>query len=89
MTFPTPEQNPEGLNARYCVTKADGSFDPAAVYFVLRLDLEGDDPEWTKECRFAARTLAFRLLENRNARHLHRLANELRTAITHLEQQTT
>ena len=43
--LPTREENPEGLHQRYHITKADGTpCDPAAVYFVLRLDKVPNDP---------------------------------------------
>ena len=43
--LPTESENPNGLHARYIVTKASGEpCDPEAVYFVLRLDRGGDDP---------------------------------------------
>ncbi len=55
--IPTEEENPDGLNQRYNVTKANGEpCDPRAVYFVLRLDSYGDDPEHIEACRAAAKT---------------------------------
>lgn len=55
--IPTEQENPDGLNQRYIITKADGSpCDPRAVYFVLRLDSYGDDPEHIEACRAAAKT---------------------------------
>lgn len=55
--IPTEQENPDGLNQRYNITKANGDpCDPRAVYFVLRLDSYGDDPEHIEACRRAAKT---------------------------------
>ena len=57
--IPTQDQNPMGLHQRYNVSKADGSpVDPDAVYFVLRLDRNGDDGIHREACREAARAYA-------------------------------
>lgn len=49
---------PIGLYRRYEVKKArpteDGTDDPKAEYFVLRLDALGDDPKHIKACHRAA-----------------------------------
>lgn len=53
-TLPTKEENPQGLPQRYIAQKADGSpVDPAAEYFVLRLDDGGTDPKHVEACRKA------------------------------------
>lgn len=53
--IPSAVDNPAGLHHRYNVTHADGSpTDPNAVYFVLRLDKGGRDPEHTAACRAGA-----------------------------------
>lgn len=56
--IPEKEKNPDGLHKRYNVTKVDGDEDPNAVYFVLRLDSMGDDPEHLRACQAAARVYA-------------------------------
>jgi hypothetical protein len=53
--LPKREENPDGLHQRYNVTRADGTYDPDAQYFVLRLDF-GGDMEHAMACRAAART---------------------------------
>jgi hypothetical protein len=66
MKVPTYEENPNGFHQRYLVRKilADGTVaepDPEAVYIVLRVDPQGDDPLWTKLCRRAIRFLAMQM----------------------------
>lgn len=78
---PSVAENPEGFHARYRVTKADGSWtDPAAAYFVLRLDSGGDDPEHIAACRAAARTYI-----EKAPRHLDKMAFELGDLIDKLD----
>jgi hypothetical protein len=44
VTIPTIEENPNGFHGRYKVEKLNGEpTDPAAKYFVLRLDYGGRD----------------------------------------------
>jgi len=57
--IPTKDENPEGLHLRYIVTKANGKqVDPEAEYFVLRLDLKGDDKDHIFACRKAIQVYA-------------------------------
>jgi hypothetical protein len=66
------ESNPDGLHQHYIVQKADGTCEPNAKYFVLRLDLDGNDKEHAEACRKAAQTYI------RNApKHMRRVAEEL------------
>lgn len=48
----------KGLMARYRVTKIDGTTNPDAEYFVLRLDDKGSDPVHIAACREAINTYA-------------------------------
>lgn len=74
-------ENPNGLHARYQVTKSDGSpTDPNAVYFVLRLDYGGSDHAHVQACRAAA----VRWCECAPS-HLRRVADELMSRL--LEDQ--
>lgn len=54
----TPTGEPLGIYQRYTVEKCDpsldGSNDPHAVYFVLRLDAAGRDIEHLRACQQAA-----------------------------------
>lgn len=44
----------KGLFSRYCIAKTDGSaVDPAAEYFVMRLDYGGGDEKHVTACRKA------------------------------------
>jgi hypothetical protein len=53
--IPTPEENPKGLHQRYNITKHDGTpIDPNGIYFVLRLDFNGNDLAHIKACRAAS-----------------------------------
>lgn len=55
--------NPNGLYHRYIVTHTDGTpTDPAAIYFVLRLDSHGSDPDHIRACRSALKKYASRLV---------------------------
>ncbi len=57
--IPSREEKPFGLHRRYNVTKADGTpCGPNAVYFVLRLDGNGDDARHIEACRAAAKAYA-------------------------------
>lgn len=52
--LPTPTENPDGLHTPYIISKANGEpVDPAAEYFVLRLDSKGSDPKHMAACRKA------------------------------------
>lgn len=76
----TFEENPCGYHCKYIVTKANGEqCDPAASYFVLRIDGFCDDPIWTRLCREAVAFLAKRMLEEK---HLEQLAQEILDELT-------
>lgn len=48
------ELKKQGLTERYQIFRADGTApDPAAKYFVLRLDSQGNDPKHIFACRWA------------------------------------
>ena len=52
--IPTKEENPNGFQQRYIVSKIDGKpIDKGAEYFVLRLDSGGKDPNHIRACRKA------------------------------------
>lgn len=71
--FPTKEENPEGLHARYKVTKTNGeSVDDDAEYFVLRLDWGGDDKRHIAACRNAILEYAEGIKD-----HIPKLAQDL------------
>lgn len=53
-TIPLHAATQGGLYQRYAVTKTDGSHDPEAMYFVLRIDHKGDDIEHLRACHEAA-----------------------------------
>lgn len=74
------EENPEGLHLRYIVQKADGTVDPKAVYFVLRLDNHGDDPNHINACRRALRLYCCEISTT-----LPKLANDLTALLEKLE----
>lgn len=86
LPVPTREQNPRGLHGRYNVRKIYGDTDPNAIYFVLRLDPQGDDPIWTSACRTAARQLAQKLREEN---HLTEVADDLYRLCEHLEKTSS
>lgn len=66
--------NNEGLLAKYIITKANGdTVDPAAKYFVLRLDLNAKDQKHIEACRKAVQTYA-----NEIESHLPELAKDIR-----------
>lgn len=88
-TIPTQSQNPKGLHRRYHIEKiveANGMFDdsedgykripvdPAADYFVLRLDEGGKDLEHIAACRIAAHAYADAIKD-----HLPKLASDLKS----------
>lgn len=74
--LPTPEQNPDGLHGRYKITKVDGTpVDPEAIYFILRIDGEGDDPIHIAACNNAINEYCNTLAANR---HLPKLVEDLR-----------
>jgi len=83
----TVEENPTGLHQRYVLTKADGSpVDDDAVYFVLRLDKYGDDPDHTQFCRDAAREYCKRVNNRTDDEHPLRLVgNELWNLLNDIE----
>lgn len=59
MRIPKREQNPRGLHRRYTIARANGTpVDPAADYFVLRIDPNGSDLAHVRACRRAARAYA-------------------------------
>lgn len=69
------------LLPKYHITKADGEpCDPAASYFVLRIDSFSDDPTWGRLCREAMAFLAKRLLEEK---HLEQLAHDMLDSLAH------
>jgi hypothetical protein len=76
-------ENKHGLHQRYVVAKTNGeAVDPAAQYFVLRLDDGGTDPCHTEACRAAARAYADAV---RPIPHLAKIGEELRNLIDNLE----
>lgn len=75
--LPTAEDRPNGLHQRYRVLKLHGTTDPNAVYFVLRLDPEGDDKFHVKACRIAALAYANAVKDSR----LHFVGEDLRALI--------
>ena len=80
-TYPTSEQNPNGLHLRYIITKTNGEpVGPEADYFVLRLDNQGDDPVHLQACRLAALSYADAI-----EHHLPQLARELRAKVASYE----
>jgi hypothetical protein len=82
--IPTERDNPKGLHQRYIVRKANGDpVDHLATYFVLRLDGHGDDGAHIQASREAA--LAYCRFA-RDVPHLARMAEELKTLVTNLEQ---
>lgn len=71
--IPVEQENPNGLHQRYEIYKSSGEpVDPNAEYFVLRLDLGGNDPKHIQACRQAIRTYAVAIQD-----HLPVLANDL------------
>lgn len=81
--IPAKPQNPNGLHRRYEVRKADGSpVDPNAVYFVLRLDSDGTDPDHIQACRVAALAYSDQFPVGHR---LRRLADELRELVEEIE----
>lgn len=83
MGLPTQKNNPKGLHQRYVIAKADGTpVDPNAVYFVLRIDKNGDDPAHLEACRDAiiAYCDAVQSGDPKFA-HLTQLAAELRASM--------
>ena len=80
--IPTQTQNPNGLHQRYIVKKVDGSpVDPDAVYFVLRIDGDGDDPIHIAACQNAINSYCDTLAANK---HMPQLVDDLR-AIVNME----
>lgn len=55
--LPTKSENPDGYHQRYKVEKLDGSVDPMAEYFILRLD-DGAEPKHRAACIQAVLTYA-------------------------------
>lgn len=71
--IPAKSDNPDGLHARYIVSKADGTpVDPNAEYFVLRLDMGASDPIHRSACIEALLTYAI-VIRN----HLPKLSEDL------------
>ena len=79
VSLPSIQQNPSGLHARYRVEKNNGEpTDPNAVYFVLRLDDGGRDPEHIRASRIAALRYAQTILNGgENTLHLHEMASDV------------
>lgn len=64
---------------RYIVTRADGTRDPRAKYFVLRYDEHGSDPKHVRACRVGLLAYAMALrLQN----HLEQLATDLTAVVS-------
>ena len=85
--MPTESENPYGLHRRYKIRKADGSkCDPNAIYFVLRLDSEGDDFGHISACRAAARAYAdFVLSGEEETGHLTEIGEDLNRLLNSLD----
>ena len=84
--IPEAAANPSGLHQRYRVTKANGEpVDPMATYFVLRLDGHGRDWHHIRACRRAAEEYAKCILQNPEAEHLHRMAEQLETLVENFD----
>lgn len=84
----TEKQNPNGLHQRYVVAKASGEpIDPKAVYFVLRLDTDGDDEAHTEACREAARAYCTSVFRLRKPNNLRQLAKELWKLVNEIESR--
>jgi UDP-2-acetamido-3-amino-2,3-dideoxy-glucuronate N-acetyltransferase len=79
---PTPQEKALGLMKKFIVAKSDGSdVDPAAVYFVLRLDdHDGCDPVHAAACRAAAHLYADAIED-----HLPLLSRDLRLKLAELD----
>lgn len=79
-TIPGCHQNNDGLYQRYDVKKRyptkDGEDSPKAMYFVLRLDAEGDDKEHIEACQAAALEFARRTNNRQLAEDLIRIVAE-------------
>lgn len=85
--IPTKAQNPLGLHQRYAITKADGAAcDPQAVYFVLRLDNQGDDDAHIRACRAAADAY-YDAVQRGGYLHLMSIANELKALVQQLRAE--
>ena len=83
--IPELSANPTGLHRRYNVTKVNGEpTDPMATYFVLRLDHFGRDGAHIEASRAAARAYVAKV-EEIEAKHLERMADELETVVENLE----
>ena len=84
--IPTIAANPVGLHRRYNVTKANGEpCDPNAVYFVLRLDDNGDDDTHLIACREAARAYCRVIHKLPASCHLRPVADDLWTLVNEIE----
>ncbi len=83
--LPNEQDNPNGLHQRYIVRKANGDpVDPRAIYFVLRLDGDGDDIDHIAACRAAARRYVERLEQLRTP-WLQQMTQELRELLDSLD----
>jgi hypothetical protein len=50
--IPTQKENPNGLHQHYYIEKVNGEpIDPRAEYFILRVDLNGSDPNHIIACK--------------------------------------
>jgi hypothetical protein len=75
--LPSPEENPNGLHAKYDVKKIYGNTDSDAFYFVLRLDSKEEEvPRHIYACRRAA--LLYAAIIDKG---MPKLAAELREAV--------
>lgn len=84
-TIPPKHANPDGLHARYRVTKTDGeTVDPMATYFVLRLDDMGRDRAHIQACRAAARAYAD-FVQSGDCPHLAKVGGDLRTLVDNFD----
>ena len=70
--IPSKEENPEGLHRRYDVKKIYGGLTGKEIYFVLRIDADGDDPEHLMACQAAARVYAHQIKD-----HIPKLSHDL------------
>lgn len=79
--IPDKKDNPNGLHRRYVISKSSGEpIDPRAIYFVLRIDEHGDDPQHIEACRAAAAAYAD-YVQNSEFSHLAGIARDLRALL--------
>ena len=71
--IPSKEENPNGLHKRYVIAKTNGEpVDENAEYFIMRLDLNGDDKKHIAACRDAVLVYADKIKD-----HLPQLSKDL------------